>query len=74
MFLSLGIGDDEIYMGGVMTNQCPLCNKRVQDWQMASGKSTTVYNRLVHIACLMDVKPSEVERDRLKLITEVKDV
>lgn len=35
-------------------NVCPLCNKRVSEWQKASGKTTIVANEIVHNDCLVD--------------------
>ncbi len=45
-------------------NICPLCQRRVSDWMMASGKTTIIYydvtsaraNEVVHNSCLIDYK------------------
>lgn len=35
---------------------CALCGIRVSDWQMASGKTEVVDQKLIHKACGMDYK------------------
>lgn len=38
----------------VMSNICPLCQKRISDWMMADGKCVLIANKVVHKACTMD--------------------
>lgn len=46
-----------------MPNVCGLCTRRVSDWEMACGKTVVINGQIVHKACLMDVKPSEVKKE-----------
>lgn len=41
-----------------MENRCPICRKKVQDWQMCAGKTTIVDSLVVHNSCLQDFKQS----------------
>lgn len=33
---------------------CRLCEKRVSEWQMASGKTIIIANQIVHKSCALD--------------------
>ena len=35
---------------------CPLCHKRISNWEMASGKTVVQGQKVIHEACLMDEK------------------
>ena len=37
-----------------MNMNCPLCGKRISEWNMSAGKTMDVNGRTVHKSCLMD--------------------
>lgn len=62
MEYAIGLGDESVEAGGSMDEvKCPICHKRVSNWEMAGGKCTIIHGRVTHNSCLMDVKPSEAK-------------
>ena len=49
-------------MESSMTNECPVCGKRVSDWESASGKTLVVNGKLYHKSCLEGVTIKQVEK------------
>lgn len=43
-------------LGGSMERRCPVCEKRISEWSMASGKCSFVNQVMYHNACLQDVQ------------------
>lgn len=44
-----------------MQNVCPLCERRVSEWQMACGKTVIINGAVTHKSCLMDKTIAEME-------------
>jgi hypothetical protein len=40
---------------------CPLCDKRVSNWEIAGGKVVIIDGKILHRACVMDNKDSLAE-------------
>lgn len=53
-----------------MPNVCPLCTKRVNDWQMANGKATVMYGKLCHNSCIMGEKDAQNQITLLRVPEE----
>ncbi len=52
-FFALGPGDGEVWMGkSNKSNLCPLCHTRVNNWSVASGKTTEIAGDVVHNTCI----------------------
>ncbi len=46
---------------------CPLCGKRVSNWEVAGGKVVVIDGKIVHRACIMDSDESlEIISKRVK--------
>lgn len=43
--------------------ECPLCNKRISEWQIAGGKCVTIGSHMYHVSCIKTVKEAEVVKD-----------
>lgn len=49
-----------------MGTVCPLCQKRVSNWEQAAGKCIFVQGQLIHMACAQDYATQERLLERLK--------